>query len=804
MVLKFVGTDNYLSLLYNLLNPFNLCNRGSEIEVVIFQYFATQKIYYFQKNDKISLKLITLHKTIFMKYFNPTFFTLVLVLVFFQMETIAQQPLIGFKSQNQASELSTEKKFDSYLDAVRIGLAIKELSSLPHHVGSPGGRFVAEKIKQRFTEYGWDAKIETYYVLFPTPITRVLEMTSPTKFVAKLKEPALKEDATSGQDGQLPTYNCWSADGDVTAGLVFVNYGLPEDYKILEKYGISVKGKIVIAKYGRSWRGIKPKVAQEHGAVGCLIYSDPADDGYLQGDVYPKGPFKNEFGVQRGSIMDMVIYPGDPTTPNYASTLNAPRIDHKDAINLLKIPVLPISYGDAEPLLEALTGKVVPHNWTGGLPITYHFGDGSTTVHLKVNVDWKIREANNVIATIVGSEYPDQWIIRGNHHDAWVNGAEDPISSMGAELDEAFAIGQLLKQGWKPKRTIKYCAWDAEEPGLLGSTEWVEDHATELQQKAVLYINTDGNGRGFVNVDGSHALENLITQICMQVKDPQTNVSVYQRDQLRQMAATKGIEEAKNINNKKQYAIDAMGSGSDYSPFIQHLGIPALNIGFGGEDAGGEYHSIYDSYDNYVRFKDINFMYGPTLAEVVGRVVLRTSEADLLPFNYKNTTRIIKTYIQEVIQLAQQEQHAIQLANLKSSEHAQSLAADPTLQLVFNEQEQPVAPFLNFAPLQNAIQNLEQQVQNINVKVDSLSPTKIQELNKKFAQAEQQLLAPEGLPKRSWYKHTIYAPGFYTGYGVKTLPGIREAIEQKNWTEAQEQILQVANALNRLTDFLAK
>ncbi|MCX8473052.1 MAG: M28 family peptidase, partial [Sediminibacterium sp.] len=716
----------------------------------------------------------------------------------------AQSNLIGFKKQNQENQLKNEKKFDSYLDAARIGLAIKELSAVPHHVGSPGGRIVAEKIKEHFTEYGWDAKIETYYVLFPTPITRVLEMTAPTKFIAKLKEPALKEDQTSGQDGQLPTYNCWSADGDVTAGLVFVNYGLPEDYSTLEKYGVSVKGKIVIAKYGRSWRGIKPKVAQEHGAIGCLIYSDPADDGYVQGDVYPKGPFKNEYGVQRGSIMDMVIYPGDPSTPNSASTQNAARIDHNDAINLLKIPVLPISYSDAKPLLEALSGNVVPRNWAGGLPITYHFGDGSTIVHLKVNFDWKIREANNVIATIVGSEYPDQWIIRGNHHDAWVNGADDPISSMAAELDEAYAIGQLIKQGWKPKRTLKYCAWDAEEPGLMGSTEWVEDHAAELQQKAVLYINTDGNGRGFVNVDGSHALENLITQICMQVKDPQTNVSVFERDQMRQLAESKGLEEAKKITNKKNYAIDAMGSGSDYSPFIQHLGIPALNIGFGGENAGGEYHSIYDSYDNYVRFKDINFMYGPVLASVVGRVVLRTSEADLLPFNYKNTTSIIKTYIQEVIQEAQKAQQTILLTNLKSNENAQNIAADPKLNLSFNNQEKPAAPFLNFAPLQNAFQNLEQEVQNISLKVDSLSPMKINELNKKFAQAEQQLLAPDGLPKRSWYKHTLYAPGFYTGYGVKTLPGIREAIEQGNWSEAQEQIQQVANALNKLKDFLAK
>ncbi|HVZ25292.1 MAG TPA: M28 family peptidase, partial [Sediminibacterium sp.] len=414
------------------------------------------------------------------------------------------QTLTGFSPAHAEAQQQLEKRFDGLMHADSIGNRIRDLSSVPHHIGSPGGKVVAEKILADYRRWGWDAKIETYQVLFPTPVTRVLEMESPTQYTALLKEPALAQDATSGQSAeQLPTYNAWSADGDVTGELVFVNYGLPDDYEMLQRLGIDVKGKIVIAKYGRSWRGTKPKVAQEHGAIGCIIYSDPKDDGYVQGDVYPKGAYKNEYGVQRGSVMDMVIYPGDPLTPNIGATENALRLDRLKAPNLLKIPVLPISYHDAQPLLAALEGPVAPPEWRGGLPMTYHIGPGKTKVHLKLAFDWKIRPAYDVIATIRGSEFPDEWIVRGNHHDAWVNGANDPISGQAAELEEAKAIGEMVKKGWRPKRTLVYCAWDGEEPGLLGSTEWLEDHIKELQQKAVVYINSDDNGRGYLGVEGS-------------------------------------------------------------------------------------------------------------------------------------------------------------------------------------------------------------------------------------------------------------------------------------------------------------
>jgi N-acetylated-alpha-linked acidic dipeptidase len=711
----------------------------------------------------------------------------------------AQSSLMGFKSSE--TQLKNEKTFDAQLSATRVGENIKLLSSVPHHVGSAGGKMVASEIAKVFTAAGWDTKIETYPLLFPTPITRTLEMTGATNYKAKLKETPLKEDATSNQADQLPTYNCWSADGDVTAKLVFVNYGLPEDYETLAKYGIDVKGKIVIAKYGRSWRGIKPKVAQEHGAIGCLIYSDPGDDGYGAGDAYPIGAFKNDQTVQRGSIMDMVIYPGDPSTPNGASIEGAVRVDHKDAANLLKIPVLPISYGDAAPLLKDMDGPVAPRNWGGGLPFTYHIGPSKSDVHLKLAFDWKIRPGLNVIATIKGSEFPDQWVIRGNHHDAWVNGAADPVSGMAAELEEAIAIGGLLKQGWKPKRTLVYCAWDAEEPGLMGSTEWVEHHAAELQSKAVAYINSDGNGRGFLGAQGSHAFAPFITEISKSVMDPQTGVSVFERSKAQRAAEASTIAEKKEKFNATSYPLGAMGSGSDYSSFIQHLGVPSLNIGYGGEDEGGEYHSIYDSYDMYKRFKDPSFVYGVTLAQTTGRAVLRLADADALQFDFTELHKTVKSYISELINGVDAMREKATVENNLIKNKVYVYAADPTEKLKTKEILEEV-PYLDFSALLNALGKLEKAAQHAEAAKKTPDPKKLADINAKLYTAEQQLLTKTGLPRRAWYKHSLYAPGFYTGYGVKTVPGVREAIEQKNWAEAKEQMGEVANAIERLAVYL--
>jgi N-acetylated-alpha-linked acidic dipeptidase len=714
------------------------------------------------------------------------------------MNSVAQQ-FTGFK--NAAAQKKLEANFDSQLSAKRIGENIKRMSSVPHHIGSVGGKFVADDIATQFKAAGWDTKIVTYQVLFPTPITRVLEMKGSTNFKALLKEPALKEDATSGQADQLPTYNCWSADGDVNAELVFVNYGLPEDYETLAKYGIDVKGKIVIAKYGRSWRGIKPKVAQEHGAIGCLIYSDPQDDGYGAGDVYPAGPFKNKYGVQRGSIMDMVIYPGDPSTPNYASVDGAPRVDHNDAENLLKIPVLPISYSDAAPLLQDMAGPVAPKSWRGGLPFTYHIGPSKSKVHLKLDFDWKLRPAYNVIAMIQGSQYPDQWVIRGNHHDAWVNGANDPVSGMAAELEEAYAIGSMVKSGWKPKRTLVYCAWDAEEQGLMGSVEWVEEHAASLQAKAVAYINSDGNGRGFLGAEGSHAFTGLMTDISKSIQDPQTGVTIFERQRANRATGATTTAAKKEILNSTSYPLGAMGSGSDYSSFIQHVGVPSLNIGFGGENEGGEYHSIYDSYDHYSKYKDPGFAYGVTLAQTAGRAALRLSEADALPFDFTALHKTVKGYIAELMNNVDQMREKAKVENELVNTKAYAVAADPTEGLKLPTTVEDV-PYVDFASILNALTRLEksaEQVEQIKVNADA---QKLASINAKIYAAEQTLLMTKGLPRRPWYKHSLYAPGFYTGYGVKTIPGVREAIEQKDWSETRTQIEEVAAAINRLATYL--
>ena len=735
-----------------------------------------------------------------MKKQSILFFSLMLLIITAShLTSNAQNTLLGFKSADKENKI--EKDFDAQLSAKRIGENIKLLSSVPHHMSSVGGKFVADQIAKTFRENGWDTKIETYQILFPTPITRLLEMKGATNYKAQLKEYAVKEDATSNQADQLPTYNCWSADGDVNAPLVFVNYGLPEDYITLAKYGIDVKGKIVIAKYGRSWRGIKPKVAQEHGAIGCIIYSDPIDDGYTAGDPYPIGAYKNEQTVQRGSIMDMVIYPGDPSTPNVGSIEGVKRVDHTEAQNLLKIPVLPISYGDAAPLLKDMAGPVAPKEWAGSLPFTYHIGPSKSNVHLKVAFDWKIRPALNVIATIKGSEYPDQWVIRGNHHDGWVNGASDPISGMASELDEAIAIGGLLKQGWRPKRTLVYCAWDGEEPGLLGSTEWVENHAAELQLKAVAYINSDGNGRGFIGAEGSHAFAPMITEISKQVIDPQTGVSVFDRSKAKITTSASTSKAKKEAFESTTYPLGAMGSGSDYSSFIQHLGIPSLNIGYGGENEGGEYHSIYDSYDNFIRFKDPGFEYGIALAKTTGRAALRLAEADVLPFDFRNLHTTIKGYINELISNVDEMRDKAKIENELIAKKVYVIAADPTEGLKTPTAEAEV-PFIDFSLILNALSKLEKSAEHIEQIKLSVDANKIANLNAKIFAAEQQLLTTQGLPRRSWFKHSIYAPGFYTGYGVKTVPGVREAIEQKDWKEANEQIIEVSKAIDRLSAYL--
>ena len=697
-----------------------------------------------------------------------------------------------------------DARFRALPDPAVIKETMRRLSARPHHVGSPYAKETAEWLLAQFKSFGWDAQMDTFDVLFPTPTTRLLEMTAPTRFTAMLEEPAVPVDPTSGQKGeQLPTYNAYSIDGDVTGPLVYVNYGRPVDYEVLERRGVSVKGAIVIARYGQSWRGIKPKVAAEHGAIGCLIYSDPRDDGYAVGDVYPRGPMRNADGVQRGSVMDMPVHPGDPLTPGFAATADVKRLVLEDAKTLTKIPVLPISYGDAQPLLAALGGPLVPADWRGGLPLTYHIGPGPATVHLKVAFSWDIKRLYNVIARIAGSTYPDEWVIRGNHHDAWVNGAYDPVSGIATELEEARALGALLQQGWKPKRTIVYAAWDGEEEGLLGSTEWVERHAADLERHAVAYINTDSYGRGFLEAGGSHALESFLNGVAKDVQDPEARVSVWKRAQAN--AIVRGTaEERADARTRADLRIAALGSGSDYTPFLQHSGVPTLALGFGGLDEDGIYHSIYDSFYHFTQFHDTDFVYGRALAQTVGTAVVRLADADLLPFEFTNVADTVRTYIKDVQTLLKTRQDEVREQNLRITDGVFAAINDPRRPLVAPKPE-TVPPALNFAPLENAAAALTDAAARYKKASEAARPSLaarpavVKSVNARLIQSERQLLDPAGLKNRTWFRHLIYAPGFYTGYAVKTLPGVREGIEQKAYADVEPEVARAAKAIDRLT-----
>jgi N-acetylated-alpha-linked acidic dipeptidase len=719
----------------------------------------------------------------------------------------------GFSAAGAAAEAALENRFDSDLSPADLRSWMEQMSSEPNHVGSAHDKANAEFQLQKFREWGWDASIETFSVLYPTPREISVELVAPTHFVARLTEPPIEGDRTSFKTkDELPAYNVYGADGDVTAELVYVNQGMPDDYKELERQGVSVKGRIVLTRYGGGWRGLKPKLAYEHGAVGCLIYSDPRDDGYGEGDTYPKGGYRPRDGVQRGSVQDLVLYTGDPLTPGVGATPGAKRLAIKDAKTLLKIPVLPISYAAAEPLLSALGGRVVPAHWRGGLPLTYHMGPGPAKVHLKVLSDWSQKTLYDVIAVMRGAEEPDRWIIRGNHHDGWVFGAADPLAGQAALMAEAKSIGKLVEQGWHPRRTLVYASWDGEEPGLLGSTEWVEQHAAELKAKGALYINSDMNGRGFIGVGGSAALQRFASEAARDVKDPETGASVLAR-----AAANERVENYESgvngnpgrrgnsnelIDAGRDLRLEALGSGSDFTPFLQHLGVSSMNVEFAGETDYGVYHSAYDSFDHFRRFVDPTFEYGVALAKVVGRLALRASQAPLLPARESDFAASVAGYDDELHKLVD----GMRLRNDELShlldDGAYGLAADP---------ERPRAPpprtaavpYLNFAELDNAIAKLEQSAAAFDKAYARLEPqddadarAARERLNAMLTQLEQSLIDPRGLPGRDWYQHMLYAPGVYTGYGVKTLPGIREAIEERHWDEANQYVGVVSRALN--------
>ena len=723
--------------------------------------------------------------------------------------------MAGFTPDHAKAQRALESTFDAAIDPAEMKAWLLDMSSLPNHVGSAHDKENADMMLAKFKSWGWDARIETFYILYPTPQKLSLELLGPKPFTAALKETPVEGDRTSGKtEDALPPYVAYQGDGDVTADLVYVNYGMPDDYATLERMGVSVRGKIVIARYGAGWRGLKPQLAQEHGALGCLIYSDPADDGYGTDDVWPKGGQRPPQGVQRGSVQKMMVYAGDPLTPGVGSTKDAKRLTRETAETILKIPALPISYADAKPLLEALGGRVAPANFRGMLPITYHVGGvGAASVHLVVKSDWSQKPIYNVIAVMKGKDYPDQWIVRGNHHDGWVFGANDPLSGNVVLMEEAKAIGALAKTGWRPKRTLVYASWDAEEPGLIGSTEWAEQHAAELQKKALAYINSDSNDRGFLGAEGSHSLQTLVNQVAGDVPDPQTGVSVGERlrAQLMVRAAQPGArDDAKALGEiaatDRELPLLPLGSGSDYTPFIQHLGVASLNLGYGGEgDHGGVYHSIYDSYDHYIRFGDPTFAYETTLAKTAGRIILRLADADAPPMRLAPVAEGIERYLKEVKGLVDKAKaEDAKLSKLLQAK-AYDLAGDPALPL-----SAPVLPGTVKAPDFSALETAVKRLSAATAAFDSAYAKSVGGLDAKRQAAlermmsglEQDLTAPEGLPGRPWFHHMIYAPGVLTGYGAKTLPGIREAIEGRRWDEAQTYVGVVARTLDHYSSRL--
>lgn len=711
---------------------------------------------------------------------------------------IAADNIVGFDEAGSAEQRALEARLDTYISADEMDGWLKHMSAKPHHVGSAASRENAEYMAALFESWGYDTEIAEYEILLPTPRVREVELVAPTQFTATLTEDPLPEDASTNEIATLlPPYNAFSRDGEVEAELVFVNYGIPEDYEVLERYGISVEGKIAIAKYGRSWRGIKPKLAGEKGAIGTIIYSDPADDGYGAGDVYPKGPFKNESGVQRGSVMDMPTYPGDVLTPGRGATRNARRLDREDAPTITKIPVLPISYRDALPLLAAMDGEVVPREWRGSLPITYHLGPGPARVRLKAEFDWNMVTAYNVIATMEGSEFPDQWVIRGNHHDGWNHGAADPLSGMIATLAEAKAVAELAKAGHLPKRTVIYAAWDAEEPGLIGSTEWAEHHAEDLRKHAVAYLNTDGSSRGFMNIGGSHTLERYLNQVTEELDDPLRDITLKERVKAANLIYGNDKDKAE-ARNRNDFRIYPMGSGSDYTPFLQHLGIASANLGFGGEAGGGSYHTMYDTYEHYTRFQDPDLLYTAVLPKVTGRATLRLANAARLPFEFKGFTDNVAMYVSELEELADSMRTTTETENLLISEGTYEVALDPRKTLGPPSPKAPV-PHFNFAPLRNALDRLTAAAESFDKAAES-SVAASEEFNELLYTTERLLTRDAGLDGREWYKHHIYAPGFYTGYGVKTIPGVREAIEQRDYDKVGPQIDIAAGVLNGLAD----
>ncbi len=694
-----------------------------------------------------------------------------------QTASAATQPpqMEGFGRTRSAAEAQLEKQFLAIPDAARAESNLRQLTSTPHLAGTEASHRVAEWLRDQYRSYGFDADIESYSVWLPMPREIKLELVKPKHENLATPEPPIPGDLDTWSKHVTPDYNDYSPSGDITAPVVYVNYGMAQDYRELARLGVSVDGKIVIARYGRGYRGIKALLAEQHHASGLVLYSDPQDDGYAAGDPFPDGPWRPMGGVQRGSILYTQIYPGDPLTPGFASVPGAKRISPADAASLPHIPTMPISAEDASVILKDLDGHHVPRNWQGALPFTYHVGNGHVRVHMRVVMDYRQRPLYDVIAKLHGS-LDDQWVILGNHHDAWVYGAADPSSGTASLLETARALGELVRSGWQPRRTIVICNWDGEEPGLLGSTEWVEQHRTELQAKAVAYINTDVGVTGpNFTASASPSLNDLIRAATRQVPDPDTGESVYEAWAEHSSAGRTELSgvarETAGARTSGEAPVGTLGSGSDYSAFLDFAGIPAVDLAFSGDY--GVYHSLYDDFYWMKHFGDPTFAYHVTLARVLGILALRLDEAGILPFDYSNYSSEVSRSLDELAARASQD----------PSEYA---ALQPVVDAANRFAESSLREAMAIGALEGTTVNF----------------ALANRLSLALADVEQSLLDPNGLVGRPWYKHTIFAPGSYTGYAAESLPGITEALNHQDIATLKVESNSVAQALVRASECL--
>ena len=699
--------------------------------------------------------------------------------------TLAQQPaaappttsIPGFYPESIAGQQKVEKQFLAVPDPKLAEEHLRILTAEPHIASSPEDHKTAEYVAKKFREAGLETEIVEYRVWMNMPAEISVDIKGPKVPHTHVPTPErVSPDPFQSDSPVVTAFNGYAPSGEAEGDVVYVNYGRPEDFKKLDDLKIDVRGKIVLVRYGENYRGVKPYIAQQRGAAGVIIYSDPIDDGYFKGDAYPKGPWRPETAVQRGSVKFMFKYPGDPTTPGIASTVNLPdsaRVAPQTAVDLPKIPTTPLSYGDARPILENLAGPETPREWQGALPFTYHIGPGPARVHMQLKQNYQYRSIWNVIGKVPGSEYPDQWVLAGNHRDAWVYGAVDPNSGTAAMLEAVHGIGELLKSGWKPKRTIVFGSWDAEEQGLIGSTEWAEEHARQLSDAAV-YFNMDVavSGPNF-NSSAVPSLKQFVREVAKAVPSP-AGPSVYEvwKDQKRREAektspSLNGTSARLPAANTGDVPVGDLGSGSDYTPFLQHLGIPSTDVGSTGPY--GVYHSVFDNFNWFKKFGDPSFVYSQQMARIFGIQVLRMANADVLPFDFEDYGKEVATYIQ---------------------------AAQKKAGTTFKGKTLP-----DFKPALDAARRLTTAGVTV-AKAQATPSNDPAKLNRALTSAERALLLPDGLPNRPWFRHAIYAPGEYTGYAAVVIPGVNEAIDQGSPQATEEQINALANVLNRAAEVL--